>query len=771
MHNSIRRMFVARLAMLLFVVGCGPRGEILEDCAVDPCASTTCSDHGTCSEGICSCDAGYAGDDCSSCAEGYTPTGDGCVADTDACAGIDCSGHGTCDGGSCACSTGYTGQDCADCDDGYVPSGDTCVEDTDPCAGVGCSDHGTCSGGSCACDSGYAGLDCSSCDEGYVRIGDACIEESTDPCAEVDCSNHGACSDGLCVCNTGYDGATCSSCADGYVPHGTACVLDDPQGHAFNYAGIPYPTDALPGIAGQPSTMAIMPTLPNGSHYTAHDWYAGNSSSYDPFTIETPTPTPGGAPDEYYVDLYGGDDSTAGQNGQGTISAPRRTLPSYQTEYPAGTKIFVDGQDTPYTTDGASNREVAPDGSWRSRTLTFSCSAAAPCWIVGIDKPRLPPKLRLSNTSHLIFDGIAIEGTGFGDPEGLHADDTCTYITFRNGRIFPNDVNMGGPQFYWEGSFAVLYNSEIAYGGAYTSSSSSTRDRHGVLPSSTSRFLWVVDNHIHHMSGDSMQTGNSGQTGGMDHRPHYVFFAGNEGNNNKENFLDLKPVYHVIASHNHGHDFVNMNPPDTLNPPTVIILSNDGEGTYTGYHWALFNVIHDGDAEGIRFAGTEEGESAYAIGNIIHNQARGIDMWKPWIDGSIKVAAHNTLSNCGSGIDAQSSGSDSAHIERVHGNVVLNSGTIAGTTQVIVDSVTDNFVYDSSGPQTITGSWVTNSGNQVNVDPQVTANFAPAADSPVKGYTTADPAIALFEELYGISIAVDQAGKPRPTDYAAGALE
>jgi hypothetical protein len=38
--------------------------------------------------------------------------------DQNSCKEVSCSGHGSCDGGICMCDTGYAGDDCSVCDEG-----------------------------------------------------------------------------------------------------------------------------------------------------------------------------------------------------------------------------------------------------------------------------------------------------------------------------------------------------------------------------------------------------------------------------------------------------------------------------------------------------------------------------------------------------------------------------------------------------------------------------------------------------------------------------
>ena len=54
-----------------------------------------CSDAGICNNGVCECDDGFSGDDCS-----YKECPN------------DCNGHGLCSNGRCLCMNGFTGAEC-----------------------------------------------------------------------------------------------------------------------------------------------------------------------------------------------------------------------------------------------------------------------------------------------------------------------------------------------------------------------------------------------------------------------------------------------------------------------------------------------------------------------------------------------------------------------------------------------------------------------------------------------------------------------------------
>lgn len=115
-----------------------------------------CGGHGTCNDGVCTCNRGYYGEDCSSSCPGLSETPDGEV--------LECYGNGSCDKETLTCTC------IAD-----TFKSDTCNElravvtnHVGACTESSCNGKGTCQSGRCVCEDGYGGPECTPvCD--YVK--------------------------------------------------------------------------------------------------------------------------------------------------------------------------------------------------------------------------------------------------------------------------------------------------------------------------------------------------------------------------------------------------------------------------------------------------------------------------------------------------------------------------------------------------------------------------------------------------------------------------
>jgi hypothetical protein len=222
---------------MLALVGAGCDGG-----GGEKCQANSCSGHGACDDStgaiVCTCEAGYAGAICDSCAAGYHDEAGACVPDGVSCQANSCSGHGACDDSTgaivCTCEAGYAGATCDSCAAGYHEEAGACVPDGVSCQADSCSGHGTCDDSTgaivCTCEAGYAGESCDACAAGYHRDGQVCVLDTE--CGPNSCSGHGACDDSsgvvVCTCEAGYAQPFCASCAEGYQDHDQdgACLPD-----------------------------------------------------------------------------------------------------------------------------------------------------------------------------------------------------------------------------------------------------------------------------------------------------------------------------------------------------------------------------------------------------------------------------------------------------------------------------------------------------------------------------------------------------------------
>ncbi|MBN2340899.1 MAG: PPC domain-containing protein [Deltaproteobacteria bacterium] len=220
------------------------------DCVLnESCIASSCSFSGSCSDtgGVvsCSCYTGYDGDYCELCAIDYHfdfGTGE-CVED-DACEQLgvnssDCNFNGTCDDSTgvvkCSCNAGWAGNFCSVCANGFYMESGNCLPDVD-CTASSCANGGTCvdDGASIHCECPVQwdpATFCATCAAGYHESGSECVED--DVCDVNSCNGNGDCSivDGVvdCACYAGYSGDYCAGCdvAGGYSTCGSVCCGTD----------------------------------------------------------------------------------------------------------------------------------------------------------------------------------------------------------------------------------------------------------------------------------------------------------------------------------------------------------------------------------------------------------------------------------------------------------------------------------------------------------------------------------------------------------------
>ena len=196
-----------------------------DDCSSIPCPNG-CSGNGICeNDGTCTCDVGFGDDDCSSIS---CPNG--------------CNGNGICENdGTCTCDVGFSGEDCSTqtCPPGQTSSGGSCVpiicDD-----GLSCTDDSVDVNGQCVfvnndtnCnDANVCTIDTCNPTHPNSNQGTGCVfsPDVGAPCgdqSDTECDNPDTCdSTGACVPNNEALGIFCSG---GSCDGAGFCMQSDPE--------------------------------------------------------------------------------------------------------------------------------------------------------------------------------------------------------------------------------------------------------------------------------------------------------------------------------------------------------------------------------------------------------------------------------------------------------------------------------------------------------------------------------------------------------------
>ncbi len=475
----------------------------------------------------------------------------------------------------------------------------------------------------------------------------------------------------------------------------------------------------------------------------------------------------------YYVNNETGNDA----NGNGRPGAPRRNIPT--GTHPAGTVIVVEKTNTLYTTSAPRYE------------LTLQGTPENPCWFVGRGGfPEFDERLRLIGCRHAIFDGIRSVKRDGGAWE-VHYSQQSQYLTLRNSEFQGDQTNVGfgsvlglsGPSGS-KSHHIVIWNNHIwGYGDVTDSASTPENDIHGCKPAVNITDLWFIGNHVHHMGGDSIQVADANTA--ESNICQRIYIAKNDMHDNFENAVDIKHSDDIIISQNKMYNFrmANIGAAATMTP---LVVHNNAERV-----WALFNEVYD-VASGPICTG---GDNVHFIGNLIRDvrPADGVS-WSASSSYSGAEAMHmrgtsnatiawNTVVNYQRGTILI--GSQTVNHT---GNLYFNRTSTAGDEIRMSTSgghsalTTDNNLYhpvieaesfNRNGDIQDLAGWRATTGKENNStlgDPQLT-NFIPAVGSAADNAGAKPPAIAQFENLYGLSIDIDYLKNNRPSNPTIGAYE
>lgn len=525
----------------------------------------------------------------------------------------------------------------------------------------------------------------------------------------------------------------------------------------------PYPTEAVPSalMTGQNTGW------PTGADLDDHEWI----STYDPATVAIPSATPGGASDEWYISSAG-DDGTAGQSGQGTSAAPRRTAPPTGT-YSAGTKFFFDGTGT----FGSGNGD--------NRTWTFQGTSANPCFVAYVGSNNQADwsfdVFRIQGT-HCLFEDVAWDMRAADQSDGNNAivstDSIATaYISLRGCRVHSDGTDVGNESGMFISGTATNRCSFTYFGpsaknnngvdGLGAPDGPANNDYHGIRPLEYCDHIWIVDAVVTGCGGDGLQVANSGWNDGIEERrPHYIWVLGGDWTNFGEQAVDLKNCFHVFFDEFYGHD----NDTALSGGGTAGSLNfNNSEGDRTNGHYA-YRSHFEGDTVGLFDQGDQPDQDSGAICCVFDECSTGMIVSGANNGGGNKIKrAVDCLfyGNTAAAVSENYSGDNGTLY--MHGCILKDNASevgVDGATEF--RSMTNCLADRTTGSVALTaGQWDVFTDNILDEDPLLTdpANndwHLSSDSSPCIAANTRHAIYATILSRYGRNIEFDYYGNPRP---------
>jgi hypothetical protein len=410
----------------------------------------------------------------------------------------------------------------------------------------------------------------------------------------------------------------------------------------------------------------------------SHEMYAGAHFAAGGFDYRDA----GNGPYTHYVDNSAPGNTDSG-NPYGTPALPRRTIPA---NLPAGSVVEVHGG--PYT-DSTSIR------------LTGVGTADQPIFVRGahaLDRPLFPGPAMSVTGQYFIVENLLMNGTGAGFHVTAAAGSTNHHIAFRHSEILNST---GGAAVSTAGYInspdalvhnIVIYNNDIHDMGDWQAPNQWDRNCVGVLKNS--RYIWVIDNELHHNQGDGVAVNWWGH-GDQQVPPQFVYIGRNHIHHNQENALDFKCPRDVVVSENRIHS-IRATADGSGQGDSVVVHNDDATAAfpYPDSIWFLYNEFYDVEigitCNSIHDFGVAPSRT-YIIGNVFHDimayssPLRANNIWSPGValrvlNRAQVTAANNTVHRCDLGF--------------VGGNVRAELHTVGN----IITDLTDNY-YSTFGSQ------------------------------------------------------------------------
>jgi hypothetical protein len=186
--------------------------------------------------------------------------------------------------------------------------------------------------------------------------------------------------------------------------------------------------------------------------------------------------------------------------------------------------------------------EIAP-GSYNGNDLVISGNGTAlqPIFVRGGDggsKPKIMRKTTISG-SYIIVENMDFDFNRMD----RNLDITGDHITLRHSEVHDFDPgHFSTTVLIYEAADIVIYDSHIHDNGDFTFVGE--QDVHGVGIEASQR-IWLVDSHLHHNRGDSIQLGHD--EGNI---THDIYIGRNIMHDDGENRVDIKEASNVVITEN-----------------------------------------------------------------------------------------------------------------------------------------------------------------------------------------------------------------------------